>query len=223
MLPLIWNLSGRRALVVGGGSVAARKVLRLLEAGAVVDVLAVAIEQALWDRQRRLPARMRCVEEAYTPRDLSDYALVVAATNDAAINRQVADDADAASAPVAVADDPERSSVHFPAEIRRGPLVLSLSTCGRSPALAARLRQEFDEELPGWLGDYVEALGRVRRTVLEHVPDGPERRAALIELAGKDVFDRLVPASVEVLEARLREQLPSGMLPDHACWPKETP
>lgn len=131
------DLSGRHALVVGGGSVALEKVRGLLDCGAVVTVVAPQIEPEL----QLLPVRWR--QKRYETADLEGQLLVIAATSTSSVNRRVFADAEARSLLCNVVDVPELCSFILPAVFRRDPIALAVSTGGASPALAKRLRDEL--------------------------------------------------------------------------------
>lgn len=138
--PVNLVVEGRSCLVVGGGAVAAHKAGGLLASGAEVHVVATAVgpevralEGVSWD------------ERPYQAGDLAGRRLVVTATSDPAVNRQVYLDAEAAGIWVNAADDPDNCSFTLPAVLRRGALMVTVSTGGRSPALASWLRSRLEE------------------------------------------------------------------------------
>jgi precorrin-2 dehydrogenase/sirohydrochlorin ferrochelatase len=131
------DLSGRSCLVVGGGTVALDKAHSLLDCGARVTVVAHEAEPAL----RRL--NVTWLARAYEPDDLRGRFLVVAATDDAALQRRVFADAEARAVLCNVPDVPELCSFILPAVHRDGPIAIAVSTGGASPALAQRLRNDF--------------------------------------------------------------------------------
>jgi len=141
--PVALLLQGRRVLVVGGGRVAAQKVAGLL-AGGADDVTVVAPEV---DPSIAGPG-VTVERRAYRRGEAGDgYRLVLAATDDRAVNQQVFDDAEAAGVWCNSADDPERCSFHVNAVVRRGPVTVSIGTQGTTPALATWLRRRFEAEL----------------------------------------------------------------------------
>ena len=146
--PVNLLLRGRRVLVVGGGAVAASKLPALLEAEAVVHVVAPAVSPAV----RALPVTWD--ERPYREGEAAGYHYVVSCTGDPAVSEQVFRDADSAGVFVNAADDPEHCSATLPATHRRGPLLVAVSTSGHSPALATWLR----DELAGALGPEHEQL-----------------------------------------------------------------
>ncbi|WCO66754.1 bifunctional precorrin-2 dehydrogenase/sirohydrochlorin ferrochelatase [Iamia majanohamensis] len=149
LYPVGLRLEGRSVLVVGGGAVAAQKVRELVACGAEVTVVAPAIVDELAD-----DARVTCHRRPYRSGEAADHRFVVAATDRREVNQEVHDDAEAAGVWVNAADDPQRCSVTLPARVRRGSLLVTISTEGRSPALATWLRRRLEDEL----GPEVEVL-----------------------------------------------------------------
>jgi siroheme synthase-like protein len=139
--PVNLILSGRRCLVVGGGAVAARKAAGLLACGAQVHVIAAAPGPAVAALPVTIEAR------PYRRGDLAGYRLVIAATDDREVNHAIFEEAEAAGVWVNTADDPAACSFTLPSVIRRGPIMVTVATGGRSPALAAWLRDRLDDQL----------------------------------------------------------------------------
>jgi siroheme synthase-like protein len=157
--PVNLLLAGRRVLVVGGGTVAAAKVRGLRAAGAIVHVVAPEVAADVRDLADTWEQR------AYQRGEVAGFRLVVACTDDPDVNQAVFDDGEAAGVWVNAADDPERCSYTLPARLDRGRLLVTVSTSGTSPALAAWLRDQLAEQ-----------LGPEHDTLLELLADG---RAAL--------------------------------------------
>jgi len=161
--PVVLRLAGKRVVVVGGGSVAARKVDGLLVADATVSVVAPMVVAELRDLATR--GDITVAERPYRSGDLEGAWLVLTATDDAATQQRVFDDAEAAGIWVNAADDPQRCSFFLPALHRREPVLVAVSTQGTSPALAAWLRDRLAEALPERLEELVSALSRRRAEV----------------------------------------------------------
>jgi precorrin-2 dehydrogenase/sirohydrochlorin ferrochelatase len=155
----VLRLSGRRVLVVGGGAVAARKAQGLLAADADVTVVAPNLSPEM-DALR--PA-VAVEQRAYRAGEAAEFRLVVTATDDAAVQQRVYDDAEAAGVWVNAADDPERCSFTLPAIVRNGPVVVAVSTQGASPALASGLRDRIAAALPPDVDAVAAELSRRRR------------------------------------------------------------
>lgn len=168
--PIVVRLAGRRVLVVGGGRVALRKVQGLLAAGATVTVVAPLVV----DELAALPG-VQIERRAYEPGDVAGRVLVIAATDDPATQQQVFDDGERLGILVNSADDPDRCSFILPAVARRGPVIVAVSTQGRSPALAGHLRDLLAQALPEDLEALVEAA-RQRRDEIHAAGGSTEDR-----------------------------------------------
>jgi len=151
-------LRGRRCLVVGGGTVAARKAGGLVEAEAEVHVVAREVLPAM----RQVAGLARVEERPYQEGEAAGYWLVMAATGDPSVNQAVFDDAEAAGVWVNSADDPERCSVILPAVARQGPVSVAVSTSGYSPALASWLKGHAAEHMGPELARLAEMLAGAR-------------------------------------------------------------
>ncbi|MCF7222454.1 siroheme synthase CysG [Marilutibacter chinensis] len=191
LFPLFLDLRGRRVLVVGGGSVARRKIEALRDAGARVVVGAPALE----------PAIARLVDDGdierlvgrFDPNWLNDTWLVVAATDSTIINRAVATAAEARRVWANVVDDAELSSVQVPSRVERGRLQVAISSGGGAPMLARHLREKFEAQLDESLGELAGLLADQRRRIRRRWPDIGARRA---------FFERLLSGPVPGLLRR---------------------
>ena len=179
LFPIFLKLEGRRCLVVGGGQVGAQKIAGLLEAGAqvtVVDPSPAAVARELFGTRVTWQAR------EYLPSDLDGVYLVIAATSDPLVNQGIYDEAQNRGILANVVDVPPLCDFFYPAVVRRGPLVVAVSSQGESPYLAQRVRDEISGVLPEDLDEAVKRIGDERRRILrEHAP-GPERLQLLRDL-----------------------------------------
>ena len=158
LFPVGLVVDGRACLVVGAGAVAVRKVESLLACGAVVTVVAPVVH----DEIRRSGALVD--ERAYRSGEAAAYRLVIAATDDPAVNAEVFDDCETAGVWCNVVDDPAHCSVSLPAVARRGPVTVSVATDGTSPTLAAVLRDRVAEQiLTPEVEELARTAGEVRR------------------------------------------------------------
>jgi uroporphyrin-III C-methyltransferase/precorrin-2 dehydrogenase/sirohydrochlorin ferrochelatase len=183
--PVFMRLDGREVLLVGGGEVGLRKARLLVRAGARIR----AVSHELHPEFESLGiARMASEFEAG---QIEGCALVVAATDDAALNRRVAAEAAQRNVPVNVVDDPAHSSFITPAIVDRAPLLLALSSAGTAPVLVRRLRERLESQLAQGLGGLAQYIGRrrsenqagltpdFRRRLWERFLDGPGMEAAM--------------------------------------------
>ncbi|MCL4721206.1 MAG: siroheme synthase CysG [Gammaproteobacteria bacterium] len=173
-LPLFASLAGQPCLLVGGGAVAERKVRQLCAAGARVTVNAPVLSAAL-------EARAAAGEIAVARRHFDDtlvtrHLLVIAATDDRAVNHAVARAAAAAQRFCNVVDDPAVSTFISPSVVDRSPLIVAVSSGGRSPVLARLIRQWLEGQLPARLGALAQWAGRWRAAVRQRLPDAADRR-----------------------------------------------
>jgi len=199
--PIILGLSGRRVLVVGGGKVALRKAETLAHAGAEVRVVAPEIVPEL-----RRDGRFECIGEPYAARHMKGMFLAVAATDDEAVNAQVAADARAAGVLVNVVDRPALCDFIVPSVVDRGRLLIAISTGGAAPSLARKTRERLEKEFGPEYALLLDALAEVRdrykasdlpentrRTLFERLTEDDILAAAR---GGKDALARAVEAAI---------------------------
>lgn len=163
--PVNLRLGGRRCLVVGGGTVALSKVTGLIEAGAVVHIVAPRVNEELAALVARPDVAVTAEARAYREGEVAGYRLVITATDDPAVNRAVFVDGEGAGVWVNSADDPANCSFTLPAQVRRGDLMVTISTSGRSPALAAWLRRRFSDDLGPEYEALLDLLGGEREAL----------------------------------------------------------
>jgi siroheme synthase-like protein len=209
--PVLLELAGRRAVVVGAFAVEAGKVEGLLVAGAEVTVIAKGPEAALARLQedRRVTVHRR----GYRGQgDLAGAVLCVASAPEPGIRDAIAADARAAGVLVNVMDDVPNCDFAAPAIVRRGDLVVAIGTGGRAPALASRLRAELSERFgPAWT-ELVDVVGRVRAETLPVLPDFEDRSRRWKAALDLDELERLLAAGQPDLAAtRLRARLLEGV------------
>jgi siroheme synthase-like protein len=210
--PVLLELAGRRAVVVGELAVEAGKVDGLLAAGAAVTVVASGPEAEL----RRLEAdpAVTVHRRGYLAGDLRGAFLCVAAAAEPGLGAAIAAEARAAGVLVNVMDDVPNCDFAAPAVVRRGDLVVAVGTGGRAPALASRLRAELGERFgPDWT-ELVDLVGRVRADTLADLPDLQDRARRWRTALDLEELERLVGAGQPDLAAtRLRNRLLQGRGP----------
>jgi uroporphyrin-III C-methyltransferase / precorrin-2 dehydrogenase / sirohydrochlorin ferrochelatase len=188
-LPIFIKVRGRRALVVGGGTVALRKTQWLRRAGARVTVVAPEIVEELADLARSGAIRLH--SRSFAPGDIAQCALAVAATDNVALNRDIHRLATKSGIPVNVVDCPELCSFIVPAVIDRSPLVIALSSGGAAPVLVRVLRARLEALLPQALGRLARIAGSFRRIVKARLPGAVARRRFWEDLFAADAIERL--------------------------------
>ncbi|MDA8441498.1 MAG: bifunctional precorrin-2 dehydrogenase/sirohydrochlorin ferrochelatase, partial [Peptococcaceae bacterium] len=185
--PVMLDLKGLPCLVVGGGQVAERKVLALIECQAVVTVISPEISpilRDLWERD------VICwLERSFCAGDVGLYHLVVSAVNRPEINSVVAEECRQAKIPVNVVDDPPNCTFLLPAVLRRGELVIAVSTGGASPLVARHIRDELAQKYSSAYGEYLTLLAEARDRVKQACVDPRRRREIFTELTNGDLLN----------------------------------
>jgi siroheme synthase-like protein len=174
--PVYLNLNGCMVLVVGGGRVAARKVESLRAAGAAVRVVSPELEPSLSASVEHSLIEHRA--RPFQEEDLADVSLVISATDDPVVNERVYRLAQARRIFCNVVDQPSLCSFIAPAVIRQGNIRIAISTGGRSPALAVRIKKEIAARIDSAYAELLEILASLRSQVADCFP-GPEARAEI--------------------------------------------
>jgi siroheme synthase-like protein len=159
LLPLFLRLEGKDALVVGAGHIAERKIRDLVDAGALVRVIALEASPGVKELAER-GSITRLETRAFQPSDVEGAWLVVAATSDASTQKSICDAADASRIFSIAIDDPPNGSAYSASVIRRGPITIAISTSGEAPALSRLLREVIEQALPE--ADWIEAAKELR-------------------------------------------------------------
>lgn len=200
--PVFLQIRDARALVVGGGRVALRKCRDLRAAGANVTVVAPDF-CAGFSRMRSIER----LERRFRVTDVRGCVAVIAATDSTEVNVRVASAARRSGIPVNVVDDAALSTFIVPAVLRRGPVVVAVSTGGASPTLARNVRDGIDEALGPGLGGQAEFLARARPRVLRAVIDPRKRRRIFERLAKDDVRKMIEKGGTRRASAMLRKMI----------------
>jgi len=161
--PIFLNISDKRCVVVGGGQVALRKVKALLEHGASVEVCSPDVCPEL--NKLAESGEIRVLPRSFQTGDLQDTFIAIAATSDKSINLQVAQEAQREAVLVNVVDDAEISDFITPSYVRRGDVTIAVSTAGKSPALARKIRTRLEKELDEEYASLVHLISEVRAEV----------------------------------------------------------
>ena len=183
-LPVFLHLQRQPVLVVGGGTVALRKVSLLLKAGAQVTVNAPALHVELASQAAR--SELRHIAAPFAPEHIGNAVAVIAATDDESVNRAVSRAAQERRIPVNVVDDASLSTFIFPAIIERSPILVAVSSAGHAPVLARRVRAQIEALLPSRLGALARFMGERRRAV----------RRTLAALARRRFWERILSGPV---------------------------
>ncbi len=201
--PVYLDLRDRQCMVVGGGSVAERKTISLLEAGADVTIVSPDLTPKLLDLSQS--GKIDHIQKAFEEQDLSGEFLVIAATNSPEVNVRIARACKSRHVLVNVAVPPEESSFIVPSVVERGELLIAVSTSGVSPALSKKIRQELSERYGLEYELFLRSFASVRKRVLEEVTDDQRRKTIFQAIVDSDVIDLFRRGRTHEAEGRMFE------------------
>lgn len=207
-LPLFHNLRGRPVLVVGGGEVALRKARLLSEAGARLRVVAPLVDDALKSLIERGGGEL--LARGYVQTDLDGCVLVVAATDDEALNARVSHEAGERGLPVNVVDSPALCSVIFPAIVDRSPLMVAVSSGGDAPVLTRLMRARLETLIPAAYGRLASLAQRFRGAVKQRFADVQQRRVFWEEVFQGAIAEQMLAGREAEAERLLADKLAGG-------------
>lgn len=215
--PVYLDLRGRRCVVIGGGAVAEEKVRGLLDAGAKVRVIAPRLAAGLGELVAR--GEIDHLARPYRDGDLAGAFLALAERLGEAKHRAIRAEAQRRQVPLNVQDEIEYCSFYAAALFRRGDLTIAISTAGKAPALAARLRQGFERRFGEHYARFLDLAGRLRRPLKKRFPDFSTRRDLWYRLVDSDVLDLLEQGDEERARERIRAIM--GVEPTMGARPAE--
>ena len=187
--PVYIQLREQPCTVIGGGKIAEGKVEGLLTAEANVTVISPNLTLRLHELAEE--KQITYVARAYQPGDLMGAFMVICATDQAEINHQVWQEALANRQLVNVVDDTPRCNFIAPSILRKGDLTIAISTSGKAPALAVRLKERLQRELGPEYERFLELAGELREPLARHVPDFETRKALWYGLVDSEILDAL--------------------------------
>ncbi len=201
-LPIFLNLKNRRCLVAGGGDVGKRKAAMLLEAGANVRIVAPQIDPELAGNQG-----VELLYAAFAPHHLDDVVMVIAATNDRNVNRQISELARARNLPVNVVDDPELCSFIMPAILDRSPLMVAFTSGGASPVLTRLMRGKLETMIPQGYSRLARFAERFRELVKARVSNPAKRRIFWEDALDGAIAEKVLSGDEKGAEAMLEQMI----------------
>ena len=187
LFPMFLKLSARPCLVLGAGTIAESKIAGLLEAGGRVRV--VAPEATPQVRSWAQSSSIEWHQRSFQPDDLTGMFLVVAATSSAELQQRIFEEATRRGVLCNIVDVPVLCDFYYPAVVQRGALQIAISTAGKSPALAQRLRKQLEEQFGPEFEEWLAQLGEVRDRLQSSKLDPEERKRLLHEDASEEAFE----------------------------------
>jgi precorrin-2 dehydrogenase / sirohydrochlorin ferrochelatase len=203
LFPMFMKLEGRPCLVVGAGTVGEPKISSLIEAGALIRVIALHATAAVVEWAQR--GAINWEARAFNGADLDGAFVVIAATNSRELNAAIFRESRQRNILCNVVDDPEYCDFYYSAVVRRGDLQIAISTNGRSPALAQRIRRELEVQFGPEYGEWLRELGQIRQQLFATKIDPEQRRRLLHELASREAFKKAQSTELNSEESNLEK------------------
>lgn len=205
LYPINLKLDRKPCLVVGGGQVAERKIQALLDAQAMVTVISPVLTPALVNLYT--DGKIKWEQRAYSVADAKGYCLVISATDHDEINQSVARDCQDLNILLNVVDDPDKCNFFVPAVVNQGSLCISISTEGKSPMLAGRIREQLEQQFGPEYAEFIDLLGELRPRVMHQVDDIKQRREIFAEIVTSDILDLLRKERKDEVKERIENVL----------------
>jgi len=185
--PLFIDISDKSCIVFGGGKVAERKIRMLLNFNAHVKVISPEVTKAL--KKLANANKIELLLSEYAPGNLHDSVLVFAATNNDKINERIKKEAARMKIPVNVVDNPSLCDFFVPSIIKKGPIVIAISTSGTLPMLSKKLRQEIEKNITKDHIHYARTIGKLRKDLLNDIQSKKKRKAIMNKIKNIDIKD----------------------------------
>lgn len=201
--PAFLDLNGKNCLVVGGGQVAWRKIKRLLACGAKVYLVA---KEMLPDLQNAIDEKkIVYLGKAYKKEFLQNMFLVIGATDDEALNARLSKEANESNILCNIVDQPEKCNFIVPSLVVKGDLMIAISTSGKSPALARKLRAEMDRQFGEEYALFLNLLGKLREMAKRQVEGQQQRQAIFEKLVYSDLLNYIKNKDWQAVKKYLKE------------------
>ena len=201
--PVCLNIEGKECIVVGGGSVAERKVMTLIESGAEVTVISPYLTSKLQELVEE--KNIRHISSIYADEFIERPFLIIAATDDQDTNRKVYQYAKTNNILVNVVDDPELCTFLAPAIVRRGDLTISVSTSGKSPLLSRRIKEDIESKYGPEYAELVRLMGEMRSEIIVKYSSSKDRLKAFSKILDSDILDILADGDYDKAKGKAKE------------------
>lgn len=205
--PVNLNLVGRKCAVIGGGNIAFRKTLSLLEAKAFVTVISPALNNEMTQLERK--GLLEHKSKAYSKGDAQGFFLVICASDNMEANQQAAMEAKANGALVNSADDSFPSDFTLPAKVRRGPLLLTVSTGGLSPAFSVLVKKELEEKYNDDYVAFLQIVADLRVQLKEILATSKEREQVWRTLLTEEILQLVQKGNLSEAKVKLEHAISS--------------
>jgi len=206
--PINADITDKRCIVLGGGRVAERKVESLLKCGGTVTVISPELTSQL--KIHLSQGRIQHIGRDYQAGDIKGAYLVFSATNNPRVNAEASEEAQRKGVLVNIVDTPERCTFIVPSVLQRGDLVITISTNGKSPALAKRIREELETVYGEEYSAFLTIMGAVRERLIKTSDDSESNRRTFYKLVDSNMLNLIKERKTKEVNGILKETLGEG-------------
>jgi len=208
--PVNLDMRNRKCLVVCGGSVGTRKVMTLLECGAKVTVVSTDVAEKLQELSDSDIIKLE--KRPFHISDLDEMFLVIGATDNQEINRKIHSEAERLGILCNIADRPEDCNFILPAIVNRGDLIIAISTSGKSPAFAKKMRKDLEKKFGTEYAEFLKLMGEIRNKLLSEDHEPEAHKHLFEQLIKRDIVKMIKERQTENIDSLLFEILGEGYI-----------
>ena len=206
--PVCLDIQNRNCLVIGGGAVGTRKVMTLLKCGARVTVVSLEVSEKLLKLADN--GSIILEKRPYQASDIDNMFLVIGATDNETLNRQIHRDAEHLNTLCNIADRPEACNFILPSIVNRGDLMIAISTSGKSPAFAKMLRKDLEKKFGNEYAEFLTLMGEIRKKLLSEKHEPEAHKPLFEQLIARGLIEMIRGRKTEAINALLLEILGPG-------------
>lgn len=210
--PVNLDIRNRKCLVVGGGAVGTRKVMTLLDCGAKVTVVSTDVAEKLQELSDNDIIKLK--KRPFQISDLDEMFLVMGATDNQEINREIYSEAERLGILCNIADRPEDCNFILPAIVNRGDLIIAISTSGKSPAFAKKMRKDLEKEFGTEYAEFLKLMGEIRNKLLSEDHEPEAHKHLFEQLIKRDLVKMIKDRDIAAVNSLLFEILGEGYIFD---------
>ncbi len=203
--PVNLDINNRNCLVVGGGRVGERKIETLLKCGAIVTVVSIDVTKRILSLSEKKAINLK--QRPYRSSDIENMFLVIGATDDETLNRRIHTDAESINALCNIADRPRICNFILPSIVQRGDLVISISTSGKSPAFAKKLRKDLENEFGGEYAVFLQLMGAIRKKLLAEKHEPETHKPIFEKIIEENLVHMIAAEETEKIDALFEQVL----------------
>jgi precorrin-2 dehydrogenase/sirohydrochlorin ferrochelatase len=218
--PVNLDIRNRKCLVVGGGDVGTRKVMTLLDCGAKVVVVSPDVTENIEELSNK--GLIKLQRRGFKPNDLDKMFLVIGATDNPELNRQIHNEAEGLGMLCNIADRPEVCNFILPAIVNRGDLIIAISTSGKSPAFAKKMRKDLEKKFGTEYAEFLTLMGGIRNKLLSEDHEPEAHKHVFENLIKRDLITLIKHRDIAAINSLLFEILGEGYIFDELMATQST-